>query len=265
VTDSTDIELRALRERAYRRDSDIHLDPQSLQRLRELESAAHQSENPAGQRTAEPAPVGQTILEPEPEPEIPEPREPRWRVWLLAAGQKALATIRWVRGLRRSTVLIALSVLAVAASLITILTVVQRVQVDPLYDGATQIARLSPDQGYDIPPFLESFGGELDAYTDFHGMRAFIGIGGPGWNSDPDAVCLILLSPANQNENDPNSWSGPLFSGCAAGDFPPLLQIRVDDQQQFPEDFVAAFPEGTGLQLIYDDATDEIVVYSDQK
>lgn len=96
-------ELRILRERAHRRDSDIHLDPDSLSRLRALESTRVE---------VEPEPVEPAIeVVPQEIPDEPAaPPEP-------LPGVVALRAVgRWIRGLRRSTVLIALGVLALAAT-----------------------------------------------------------------------------------------------------------------------------------------------------
>jgi hypothetical protein len=247
---SEDDELRALRERAYGRDPDIHLDPDSLERLRELESTrvavTPDAVEQADDVTADPP-------EPEVEPHDTLPRPtPGW--------------ILWVSGLRRSTVLVAAGVILVAAALTTALVLVQRVQTDPLQVGASQVARLGVDESYEIPGFFVGAGAESEiathAYQAFHGLRAVTGSGGFVFGSSPDSTCLNIYPQANITATA-DSFSGPLFGGCAAGDFPAIVQFTVG-VADLPQDLVSTFPDSTGLQFVYDKEHDEVVVFSDR-
>jgi hypothetical protein len=257
VTEPTDDELRALRERAYRRDSDIHLDPESLMRLRELESRRGRAEPEAAEpetaiEAAEPETTEDDVAP------VDEASRPPAR-WVPLLRRFA----RWLSGLRRSTVLIALGSAAVIALIATALVLVERVQTDPLQVGAVQVARLTVDQGYDLPPFFSGFDGDgVNAYTQFHGLRAVTNalIFSPA--AANGSTCLTVYAESDVTDS-PDSFSGPLFGGCGAGAFPAIVQFSVD-VEQLPEDLVAAFPETTGLQFVYDSEHDEVVVFADR-
>lgn len=244
VASVDDDELRALRERAYGRHSDIHLDPDSLERLRELESTRVEAIPDAVDEDIE---VIAKSPEPEAEPQDEARPTPRWVLWLL--------------GLRRSTVLIALGVMVIAAALATALVLVQRVQTDPLQVGASQVARLGVDESYEIPAF---FGNEAatHAYQQFHGLRAVTSTTAVVFGASPGSTCLAIYPEATVTATA-NSFNGPLFGGCAAGDFPPIVQFSVDSEV-LPADLLSAFPESTGLQFVYDAEHDEVVVFSDR-
>lgn len=247
-------ELRALRHRAYGRDSDIHLDPASLQRLRDLESAAIESTPETPDEIAE---VVEGPSEPDPEEEMPRPAA-RWRVVAIGLG-------RWVLGLRRSTVLIVVGVAVIAAVLMTALTLIDRVQTDPLQAGATQIGRLSLDGGYDIPEFFSPAGGpdyQATGYQRFHGLRAVVSAIPAYYVAGGNSTCLAIY-PEEGVTATADSFSGPLFTGCAAGDFPAIVQFPLE-AEDLPEELISAFPQSTGLQFVYDAAHDEVVVFSDQ-
>jgi hypothetical protein len=256
VTEPTDDELRALRERAYRRDSDIHLDPDSLMRLRELESRRGRATLEAAAPEIE-APVPPEATQDDVAPVDEAPRAAARWVPLL----RRLA--RWLAGLRRSTVLIALGSAAVVALIATALVLVERVQTDPLQVGAVQVARLTVDQGYDLPPFFSGFEGDgVNAYTPFHGLRAVTNARIFSPAAANGSTCLTVYAESDVTDS-PDSFSGPLFGGCGAGAFPAIVQFSVD-VEQLPEDLVAAFPESTGLQFVYDSEHDEVVVFADR-
>lgn len=255
MTPASDEELRELRRRAYGRDPDIHLDPDALKRLHELESLQVVVEAPVDVEVAE-------VVEQPAEPELrdvePTPRRPP--AWVMAF-------LAWLTGLRRSTVFLAIGALLIAAGLVTALTIVQRVQTDPLQVGATQVARLGVDTGYDVP---EVFGGAaaqsdfgIRAFQLFHGLRGIVTSTGVFFTGAPGAPCLTLYPEANVTTTS-DSFGGAIFGGCAAGDFPPMVQFSADTEG-LPEELKAAFPESTGLQFIYDPEHEEIVVFSDQE
>jgi hypothetical protein len=246
VTRADDDELRALRERAYRRHSDIHLDPDSLARLRELESTRVEEADAVG-LDVDVAPKPPEPLEPEAEPQAQPRPTPRWVLWLF--------------GLRRSTVLIIVGVILIVAALATALTLVERVQTDPLQVGAYQVARLGADEGYEIPPFFGSDAG-IRAYQQFHGLRAVTGTNGFVFGASPGSACLTIYLEGSVTEST-DSFNGPIFGGCAAGGFPPIIQFSVDTQD-LPAVLRSAFPESTGLQFVYDAEHDEVVVFSDR-
>jgi len=259
-------ELKALRRRAYARDSDIHLDPASLTRLRELEHALVEPEPDPEPEFANEArdagePAGQEAFA-----DDDAPREtPRALLWLAGLLRRAA---HWLRGLRRSTVLIALGVVLVVATLATVLEVVQRVQTDPLQTGATQVARLSVDTGYDMPGFFEAAGGGLDdpspaeGFQSFHGIRVVVSAASFIAPPTPDTTCMSVF-PEDGVTAGEDSFSGPIFSGCSAGEFPAVVQFTTGFDG-LPGELRSAFPDSTGLQFVFDRDHDEVVIFSDR-
>ena len=156
-------ELEALRSRAYGPAADIHLDPEALRRLEELEAERRPKRPPAEVR-AEPAAAPVARPEPVEDDDEPEPEHP------LLPLLRAL--FRRLSRLRRSTVLIVLGVLAFATAVTTALVIVERVQGDPLQTGAVQIARLSVDSGNEIPAYLLFRDKSAVGVEEFHGLRA---------------------------------------------------------------------------------------------
>jgi hypothetical protein len=266
VTDPDQDEFVALRRRAYGRDADIHLDPASLARLDELENARHSLPNAAPDAVVEPAPsVVESPVESTTDDPLPDP-------WWVAGARRVGPGIarlgRWLRGLSRSTVLIALGAGLIVATLLTVLTVVQRVQTDPLQVGAVQVARLAVDTGFESPfPDSGSAGGSLEearGYQEFHGLRAIQG----GQNffyaygAGADSVCLIIYVESTLDVQN-GGFSGSLYSACSAGDFPPILQLPLD-LAELPNELVAAYPDAGGIQFVYDVENDEVVVFTDR-
>jgi len=159
-------------------------------------------------------------------------------------------------------------VLAIAATLLTVLTVVQRLQTDPLQVGAVQVARLSVDGSY-VSPFVDYAanvgvtGREARGYQEFHGLRATTG---PAYfyayGSTADANCLTIYVESTLQVQG-NGISGSLFSSCAAGDFPPMLQFPLDFPE-LPAELAAAYPDAGGVQFVYDRENDEVVVFVDR-
>ncbi|RFA15509.1 hypothetical protein B7R22_06685 [Subtercola boreus] len=211
-----DDEFSALRNRAYGPAADIHNDPEALGRLRHLEGEAKRHEipeqpetfsDPAGERNDPSAPG---------EDEPPQSPDERIRSW----PEKAY---RAVRHARRSSVLIGFGVFVIIVSVLTALTLVQRVQVYGLRTVVT--------------------------------TAGFFAISG-----SPNDPCLSLFSEADMREASSDSFSGQALGGCAAGRFPAMVQFRPD-ADGYPADLRAAFPGPAALQFVYDQATNEIVVF----
>jgi len=243
--DETD-ELAALRRRAYAPDGDIANDPAALRRLIALEERASASqENPAPVADSPPAPV---VDSPPADEESPD-----------ATAEKPRYTLP---RLRRSTVILLGAAVLVAATLVTLLVVVQRVQTDPLQTGAEQVARLSPDPGFEVPSTLtQGTTGEITAYEEFEGFRA---ISQPAYRDETgDHRCMTVWQPALLEASDGGgfSYGGEFFllSVCAAGVFPAASTMLLGENT--PERAQTDLPAGTALQFVYDSANDEIVVF----
>lgn len=269
MTDPDQDELVALRRRAYGRDADIHLDPASLARLDELENArTSEATEDASEVAAAPAVEVPRIESPHDEPLRDEaPAEPWWAAAVRRAGPWVARVGRWLRGLRRSTVLIAIAAALVVATLLTALTVVDRVQTDPLQTGAEQVARLGVDTGYESPfgELADPAGPELDVrgYEVFYDLRPTSGL--PFFSSSPDSddsVCLAIYIESELEANG-SGFSGSLFSGCSAGAFPAMVQIAIDNPV-LPAELAAAYPDARGIQFVYDAEHDEVVIFVDE-
>lgn len=268
MTDPDQDELVALRRRAYARDADIHLDPASLARLDELENARR----PLVEEVSVPEAAAERPAAVEPVASDAGPEDPPPVPWWIAAARwlrpRVVRFGRWLRGLRRSTVLIALGAALIVATLMTVLTVVQRVQTDPLQLGAVQIARLSVDGGFESP-FPDSFtppgsGGEIRGYQTFHGIRALTGLRGffSPYSTDSATDCLVIYVESTLQVQD-GGFSGSLYSACPAGGFPPIVQLPLDFSE-LPDELAAAYPDARGVQFVYDSENHEVVVFADR-
>lgn len=267
MTDPDQDELVALRRRAYARDADIHLDPASLARLDELENARR----PLVEEVSVPEAAAERPAAVEPVASDAGPEDPPPVPWWIAAARwlrpRVVRFGRWLRGLRRSTVLIALGAALIVATLMTVLMVVQRVQTDPLQLGAVQIARLSVDGGYENP-FPDVFGPqgsghEIRGYQAFHGLRAITGLQGfSPYSAESDADCLVIYVESSFHVQD-GGFSGSLYSACAAGGFPPIVQLPID-YLELPAELAAAYPHARGVQFVYDSENHEVVVFADR-
>ena len=99
---------------------------------------------------------------------------------------------------RRSTVLIVLATALFATAAIVALTLVHRVQTDPLQVGASQVARLSVDPEFDAPAALSSDGArELLAYQDFYGLGTVIQEASDVGSNDE---CMTIYQPELMSE-----------------------------------------------------------------
>jgi hypothetical protein len=246
-------ELEALRRRAYGPAADIDRDPGAIERLRALEEAERPQPPVVYEAPPEPAPPPLPEAIADEHENEPEPHPPLYRA--------ALAVVAALGRVRRPTWLIIAGLAALAAVLVTVLVVVQRVQTDPLRVGAVQVARLSVDPGFEVPELYFGGGSEREpqAFQQFHGLRtvltarAFFGAGG-------GSLCLNVYSE-DDVEITPNSFSGQILGGCAAGAFPATVQFN-SDIDGFPEELFSAFP-GDALQFVYDEKNNEVVVFAD--
>lgn len=237
-------ELETLRRRAYGPGADIHEDEAALERLRALE------QRDAPPRVHAPSePLHEPLVEPEAEPE-PTPRAPGRavlrvaglvppRAWLVAAA--------------------ALLVLVVCASA---LTLVQRVQAAPLQPDAEQVARLGVDPLYALPEFFraQAASDRYRVYEAFEGFRAVVMNGGI-YGGSPDDVCLMFSSETDMAAATATSFSGRMLIGCSSGAFPAHVQFS-STMEGFEGGLRSAFPEPTALQVVYDRADDEVVVFA---
>ena len=263
MTATLDDELHALRLRAYGPNADIHLDTAALARLRELEDASRPQAPPAIELEFESDPIEQPI--PLADEEYPEEAIRRrfsdgWERLIDLAG----ALGKRIAHARRSTVLIVVSLALIVVVAMVALVVVQRVQTDPLQVGARQVARLSVDTSFEPPPFFADMAEGVAplGFQEFYGLRAVVSSGGFFGRSVSDE-CLSLYSSTDVTNSDSDSFSGHMMGGCAAGDFPAMIQFRADITG-FPDDLSAAFPGSTALQFVYDRDESEVVVFSSE-
>ncbi len=269
MTDPDQDEFVALRRRAYARGADIHLDPASLARLDELENAnrpvADESVGADEAPTESPPAVTEPAAGSTPDDSPPTP-------WWVAAARHAVPLLeragRRLRGLRRSTVLIALGTVLTLAALLTTLVVVQRVQTDPLQVGAVQVARLAVDGGYEnpFPDFLDPTESdrEIRGYQEFHGLRVITGLNAffSPYLDPRENDCMVVYVVSTLDVGG-EGFGGTIFSGCGAGDFPAIVQLPLD-QAELPDDLAAAYPDARGVQFVYDRENDEVVVFVDR-
>lgn len=253
-----DEELRALRRRAYGRDADIHLDPRAVERLRELESEARP---PLSRDTRDVVASNEDddggTPEPPDESADPPPEQPNpARVWLTR-----------IAGLRRSTIVVGLAVIVAAATLATALTLIQRVQVDPLQRGAKQIARLEPTDGYPVPKIfggtgVDSINGSV-SYQPFYGLHVVVTRADGLFVKGPDSTCLTVYPATAISDPLSQSASGPLMGGCSAGRFPAMTQFPMSTDG-LPASLRAKFDRNVSFQFVYDPVHHEVVVFSDR-
>lgn len=245
---TVDDELSALRARVYGPSAGSQPDAEAVRRLRELEAARRPKPQPVPV-SDESATVSEPAPEQTPEP-IVEPPEPRTR-----------ALLRWLRGLRRSTVLILVAIAVFIVAIALTLTLVQRVQTDPLQSGAQQVARLGIDPMFRVPVlFRGGANGEVptQGFQQFQGLRPVVTESG-FFGSGTDDPCLSVYPDAIIEDPDSESFSGPLIGGCAAGGFPAIAQFS-SDLEGFPEELLETYPD-SGLQFVYDRVNNEVVVF----
>lgn len=250
-----DAELRALRARAYGPDADIEADPAALRRLRQLEAGltertpappdgahrltAAERSAPAPDPVAAPPPVVHAA----PPSDVPPTAGPSASRGRGRRGRPRRATLLWLA----ATVVVALVSATVAWA------VTRRVEADP-----EQVAVLGVNPDQRIPTV---FGVEQNArrYTDYLGLTV-VALLGRGWlGGAPDDYCLLVMD-SSRIEWRTNSYTGEMYGGCGAGDFPATVQLRI--VPGLPEELVARFPAGSALQFVL--AGDEVVVLSDR-
>ncbi|MGV8880642.1 MAG: hypothetical protein ACOH19_00655 [Rhodoglobus sp.] len=261
MTDKNHSELEVLRKRAYGPRADIHLDPQAVRRLRELESQSRPSPAPTARTDDEAAPpeLSAAVITNAAEHPAAEGDQPRTGIDWSWARELFFRMLR----IRRSTALIVLSAAVVVVLAMTALTLVQRVQVDPLQVGAEQVARLSIDYSYGIPEILEGGPGELETFQEFYGLRTIAAFDAEQWYfAAGSGDCFSVFSEADM-EFTSNSFSGPMMSTCGAGDFPATVQFGITAEAA-PEELRAAFPDSTAFQFVLDADNREIVVFMSQ-
>ena len=256
MREAHDDELRILRARAYGPGADIHADAQALDRLQELEAAGRESNSMVDVRELEPGPV----LDPLPvEPtDVIEQDVDRRELLRTGLARFMESVLTYLGSVRRPAWFVVIGVVATASVLATALVLIQRVQTDPLQAGATQVARLSVDPGFEIPDVLGVQAGveqQGQAFKEFHGLRTVVNPNGfSGFESADD--CILIYAPTARG-----GFSDNFFSGCAANEFPAMAQFRAD-LDGLPAELREAFPDSTGLQFVYDRANNEVVVFA---
>lgn len=92
-------------------------------------------------------------------------------------------------------------------------------------------------------------------------MRTVANFGTGDWYYNGGAGdCMTVFSAADMKP-DANSFSGLMLTGCAAGDFPAMIQFGIDAREA-PEELRAAFAEAAAFQFVLDADNREIVVFT---
>jgi len=262
MTEVHDDELGALRKRAYGRDSDIQLDPQAVDRLRELEGVSA-ALGPVAMANHSRSVTGTVVEQPllrEAEAKAEAEAEAE------AEGEHlAHQLFRRLLRIRRSTVLIVLGLAVLMIAIAAALVLVQRVQPDPLQVGARQVARLSVDPSYEVPAF---FGDGIDpniqpeGFEELSGIRVVVTAVGL-FRGGSNEACLNVYAAADVTDPKSESFSGAMFGGCSAGIFPAMTQFGLDTPG-LSGVFQSAYPNSTALQFVYDRVNNEVVVFTDE-
>ncbi|KQR86419.1 hypothetical protein [Microbacterium sp. Leaf179] len=243
-TDEDD-ELARLRRRAYSPTADIASDPVALARLAELERRAAEPADPPSAETDEGGGAStDDVAEAAPSD----------------ADSSGARRITWSRPRRSTIVLAVVSALVIVVAVVA-LVLVQRVQTHPLQADAVQVARLSPDPSYVTPDFFTAGApGGTVAYTEFQGFRVVVA--DPGRTDGRGVACITVYQPdlLTIEGGGAFSYDGQYVpQACAAGTFPAATTIRLFDDA--PERERTEYPADTALQFVYDEQTDEVVVF----
>ena len=263
---SQDGELRGLQARAYGPKADIRHDFPAQERLQELEDAQRQRAPQLPDAVMPPEPAVDPIDAAGSDAEayvLDDERGRPTHELVKRIGHLARALGGRLARVRRSTMVIALSLAVFTSVTAAALVLVERVQPDPLQTGADQVARLAIDPSYEVPGMFQEISAEGDAvraFHEFHGLRAIVSEG--GWLSGgAEGECLSVFLAADGESSDANSFSGRVRGGCIAGPFPAMTQLMADDED-LPEELQSAFPGPTALQFVYDSANQEIVIFA---
>lgn len=261
-------ELRGLQARAYGPRADIRDDFPAQVRLRELEHARRPVAPQLLGAVMPPAPPADPIdvSGREEEPHIVDDEQERpVHEFLRRLARLAVAVGDRLARVRRSTVLIVLGLVVIASVIAAALILVERVQPDPLQTGADQVARLPIDPGYQVPFLFQHITAEGDAaqaFDEFHGLRAVVAAGGLLGSGAEDDCLIVFLAADGENPNQ-GAFLGQIRDGCAAGPFPAMTQLMVDEEG-IPDELQSAFPGPTALQFVYDKSNQQIVIYAGQ-
>jgi len=265
-------ELGALRKRAYGPNSDIQLDPQEVDRLRELEGVSA-ALGPVAMADHLRSVTGTVVEQPllregdgDGEAGFDADTEALHPVAIQAEAKHLTHQLfRRLLGIRRSTVLIVLGLAVLMIVIAAALVLVQRVQPDPLQVGAKQVARLSVDPNYEVPAF---FGDGIEpnvqpeGFQELTGIRVVVTAGGL-FRGGSNEACLNVYAAADVTDPKSESFSGAMFGGCSAGVFPAMTQFGLDTPG-LSGVFQSAYPNSTALQFVYDRVNNEVVVFTEE-
>ncbi|CAL4861180.1 hypothetical protein [Microbacterium sp. MM2322] len=233
-------ELRALRARAYGPAADIHLDPEAMRRLAELEEAGRPAavrEIPLVPPVEEPVREEDAAASPS-EPGVVPPAEAEPAFWR----RPRVRTAVWTA----AVVVAALFGAGLAYSVVAMTPV-------STSSGADQIATLSPSVTPQIPPGY--FGWEEDGLAfEYEGLTVVQTPYGFYSGSAEGASCIRVfetrLIPDPEEFTDTDGWSyeGNLWGGCAVGAFPASAAVPLTGEGA-PE---ADLPDGRAIQFVLD-------------
>lgn len=253
-------ELRALRERAYGPDADIHDDPEALARLEKLEAA--NAPVRAEREAAAPAEPAQHVdastdlsedagraddaAETPPGEALPGPASS-------APPGVAVRLWRWMPALWVGSILVAVAV-AVAATASSTFAIFA-----PIAHAPAQGRQLAVLMQQDDPVTVSFLGGtNARSYGDFHGITVLMPAAG-SFGAEQGSSCLIVV-PTSDVTSSSEAFSGPLYNGCSAGAFSATVNVPVT--VHLPPSLTSVVPVGRGLQFVHDG--DRVGVFVDR-
>ena len=253
MTPDEERELERLRARAYGPGGDIRLDPGALTRLRELERRRAGAGNDVARLRA----ANETITEPRAATAFRPLEAP-------AADDAEPTRVSPTHPSRRrlSSVLGILAALAIGL-VVGALFGLHHSHSSSITPATRVIAQLSGDANFKAPAPFRGAGtaagkpGDTEGFTEFHGLRAVL-IPASGFTPG-GGDCLVVYAPEYVTSSNSTTYTGPQWSGCAAGAFPATAQLTVTTG--LPAATRSAFP-GESLQFVYDKSDHKVDVFA---
>lgn len=236
-------ELRMLRARAFGPSADIQGDPAALERLRELEDLALEpvDETPSPLvETDAPASEPESILrDADPAVEAGAPAT-------AAAGGRIPLRVHALWG----------ASLVATAAVATALTAGLTPTIAVSHDAdVTLVGTVEVDDSAEWPVFMGQRADGALVFEDFLGLTAMTQ--GEDAFAPQGIRCMSVVLTDYRSRDD--SYVGPSFWGCGAGDFPVRVPVMIDEAA--PDLLRERFAAGTALEFVLDG--DRVGIFSD--